>query len=109
MPNFGPVVAAVPAVLLGLLSGPGTALWVLGLYTAIQIVESYVVTPLVQERTVSLPPGLTITAQVILGATSGVLGLALATPLLATGLVLVRRLYVEDVLGDAPHERPDRA
>ena len=108
VPNFGPVVAAVPAVLIGLLSGPVTALRVLGLYTAIQLIESYVVTPLVQERTVSLPPGLTITAQLILGAASGILGLALATPLLATGLVLVRRLYVEDVLGDELRDRPDR-
>lgn len=100
VPNFGPVLAAIPAVLLGLLSGPATALAVAALYTVLQVVESYVVTPLMQQRTVSLPPGLTIAAQVVLGVASGVLGLALATPLIAVTLVLTRRLYVEDVLGD---------
>ena len=100
VPNFGPFLAATPAILLGLLSGPMVALWVAFLYLSIQMVESYVVTPLVQERTVSLPPGLTIGAQVVLGVAAGLLGLALATPLVAAGLVATKRLYVEDALDD---------
>lgn len=109
IPNFGPVLAAIPAILLGLLSGPLTATWVVATYTAIQLVESYVVTPLIQERTVSLPPGLTIAGQVVLGVAAGVFGLALATPLLAVALVATKRLYVEDVLEDGfdePAARP---
>jgi predicted PurR-regulated permease PerM len=55
----------------------------------------------VQQRTVSLPPVLTITAQVLLGVLVGGFGIVLATPLVAVVFVLVRELYVKDTLGDA--------
>ncbi len=100
IPNIGPVLAAVPAVLLALLEGPTQALYVVLLYLAVQTVESYLITPIVQQRTVSLPPALTITAQVLLGVLAGALGLLLATPLAAMALVLVKMLYVEDALED---------
>jgi predicted PurR-regulated permease PerM len=40
------------------------AAWVLGLYLVVQTTESYVLTPLVQQRAVELPPVVTIAAQV---------------------------------------------
>ncbi len=95
IPNFGPILAAVPAILLGLSQGTSTALWVLGLYVGIQAVESNAITPLIQRRAVSLPPALTIVAQMIMGALAGVLGVIMATPLIALTLVLVRRLHVD--------------
>lgn len=98
IPNFGPILAAVPAVLFGFGVGSSTGLYVIGLYVAIQTVESYAITPLIQQRTVSLPPALIITAQLIMGVLAGGLGLALATPLAAAGLVLVRELYVREQL-----------
>jgi len=100
IPNFGPIIAAVPAVLVALMQGPMTAVWVVALYVGIQSLESYLVTPLVQQRAVSLPPVVTIVAQLLLGGFAGVLGLALATPLTAVGLVLVQEVYVRDLLGD---------
>ena len=100
IPNFGPIIAAVPAVLIGLLEGPATALWVVSLYVSIQTVESYVITPLIQQQAVSLPPALTITSQLVMAVFVGGLGLALATPLTVVALVLVRTLYVQDTLGD---------
>lgn len=100
IPNIGPVIAVVPAALLALTQSPTRALYVLLLYLAIQTVESYLITPLMQQRTVRLPPALTIIAQVILGVMLGALGLLLATPLTAAALVLVKKLYVEDTLGD---------
>jgi predicted PurR-regulated permease PerM len=100
IPNFGPIIAAVPAVLAGLLQSPTTAMWVFVLYVAVQTVESYLITPLIQQRVVSLPPALTITAQLLMGLFAGGLGLALATPLTAAALVLVRTLYIEDVLSE---------
>lgn len=98
VPNFGPILAAVPAVLLGLLESPTKALYVVLLYVGVQTVESYVLTPLIQKRTVSAPPALTILAQVLLGVLVGGLGVVLATPLTAVALVLARELYVRDVL-----------
>lgn len=100
VPFIGPIVAAIPAVLLGYAEGLSTALWVIGLYVLVQAVEGYVVTPIVQQRTVSLPPALTLGALLIGGSLFGVLGVFLATPLAAALMVAVRMAYVEDVLDD---------
>ena len=100
VPYVGPIVAAIPAVLVGFAEGPQLALWVAGLYLAIQSIESYVLTPLIQHRAVFLPPALLLLSQVVLGVTAGPLGVIVATPLAAAGLVAVNKLYVEDVLGD---------
>lgn len=100
VPYFGPIVAAVPAVLLGLLEGPATAAWVAGLYVLVQSVEGYVLTPLIQQNTVELPPALTIAVIVLAGALFGVTAILVATPLTVAALVAVRMLYVEDQLGE---------
>src|SRR3546814_8031203 len=60
IPNIGPVIAAVPAVLLAFLDGPTTVLWVVTVYVAVQTVERSLITPMVQQGRVSLPPVLTI-------------------------------------------------
>lgn len=101
VPNFGPLLSLAPAALLALAESPELALWVVLLYAGIQFVETYLITPLIQQRMVSLPPALTIAMQVFAGVFAGAIGLVLATPLTVAGMVLVRRLYVEGVLGEA--------
>jgi predicted PurR-regulated permease PerM len=101
VPYLGPMLSFVPALPLAIPEGATTVGWVLGLYVGIQMAESYLLTPLVDQQSVALPPALTITAQVLLGVLLGWLGLVLATPLTAAALVLVRMLYVEDLLGDS--------
>jgi predicted PurR-regulated permease PerM len=96
IPNIGPLLSAIPAVLLGLIDSPQQALYIAALYVGIQTVESYMITPLIQRKTVSLPPALTLSAQVLLGVIFGGLGVALATPMTAAALVLSRMLYVDD-------------
>lgn len=96
VPNFGPIVAAVPAVLLALMQGPTTALWVVALYVTIQFVEGNVLDPILTKKVMAVPPALTFGAQILLGVLAGAVGLAVATPLTAGALVIVRRLYVED-------------
>jgi predicted PurR-regulated permease PerM len=108
IPNVGPILAVVPAALLALLEGPMRPLYVVALYLAVQTVESYLLTPLILRHTVSLPPTLTIVAQMLMAVLFGGLGLVLATPLTVAGLVLVQTLYIEDTLGDAA-DVPDRA
>jgi predicted PurR-regulated permease PerM len=98
VPIIGPIIAAVPAVLVALGHGPTFAASVAGLYLAIQLLEGYVLTPLIEQRSVRLAPALTIAAQIILGVLTGAVGVVLATPLTAVVVVLVRRLYVEDTL-----------
>lgn len=109
IPNFGPILAAVPAVLLGLLDGPSQALYVVLLYVGVQTVESYILTPLVQKKTVSLPPALTLLGQVVMGVLAGGIGVVVATPLTAIALVLTKRLYVEGILGDTVDDPPPEA
>lgn len=100
IPNFGPIIAVVPAALIALANNPITALYVLPLYYFIQVFESYLITPNIERRTVRLPPGLTISTQLVLSVLIGGQGLILATPMVAVATVLVKMLYVEDVLGD---------
>lgn len=102
IPNFGPVVAAIPAVLLALQQGMTTALAVAGLYAGAQAIESYILTPLIQRKTVSLPPAITLLAQVAMGLIAGGMGLLLATPLMAAILTVARGITppVEDAQHD---------
>ena len=101
VPLLGPLASAVPAVLVGFgEGGPGLALQVAVAYAAVQFVESYLVTPLIQKRAVAMPPALLIAAQILMGLAAGVLGVLLATPLAVVVVVLVQTLYVQDVLGD---------
>lgn len=98
IPNFGPVLSVVPPALLALADDPTRAAYVVALYLAIQTVESYAVTPLIQRRTVSMPPALTIMSQIVLGVLVGGIGVAVATPLTAAAMTMIRMLYVEDLL-----------
>ena len=100
IPNFGPILSAIPAILLAFIDSPISAVWVLGLYGGVQVIESNVVTPIIERETVELAPALTIIFQLALGAMIGGLGLVLATPLLAMIVVIVQKAYFEDVLGD---------
>jgi len=100
IPNFGPIISALPALLLAFIDSPITAVYVLGLYVGVQLIESNIVTPLIERETVELPPALTIVFQLALAVLVGGLGLVLATPLLAVIMVLVQMVYIQDVLGD---------
>lgn len=100
LPNVGPVLTLVPASLLGLTRGWQVALGAIGMYCVVQFVESYLLTPFVERWAVRVPPALLLIAQAFLGALMGLLGVALAAPIVALCMVLVGRLYVEDRLGE---------
>lgn len=100
IPNLGPVLAAVPALLVAVTRDTNTILYVAGLYFLVQTLESYVIIPLLERNTVRLPPLLSITSVVLFGWMGGLLGALVAAPLILTLMVLVQMLYVEDVLGD---------
>lgn len=106
VPNIGPTLALIPPVLLALQQSPQTALYVFLFYMALQFVESYLITPLIQRKGVSLPPVITISSQVALGLLAGALGMALAAPLAAATILLVRRVYVENILEGGARSLP---
>lgn len=98
IPNLGPILAAAPAVLLGLAESPILGAYVVALYVVVQIIEGNVTTPLIQSRSMALPPALILAAQLLLAGMAGLLGLALATPLVAVGITLTQLLYVQGYL-----------
>jgi predicted PurR-regulated permease PerM len=99
MPNIGPILAAIPALLIALTLGADKFLYVLLLYYVVQQMESYLLTPMVQRKAINMRPAMVLFVQIFLGMTFGVLGLAVATPLMAVAIVFIKRLYVEDALG----------
>jgi predicted PurR-regulated permease PerM len=108
VPYIGALAGAIPAILVAFSQSPTLALWVTLLFVAVQMLEGNLIAPLIQKRTISLPPALTILSQTILGTLFGAFGLVLATPLVAMLLTAVRMIYVEGVLeGDGdPEARP---
>ena len=100
IPNIGPILSAIPAMLIAASEAPVMALYVGALYLGIQTLESYTLEPYIVRRTADLPAALVIGFQLLMGTLLGVMGLAMATPLLAMLTVLVQRLYVEGALGD---------
>ncbi|SHL02278.1 Predicted PurR-regulated permease PerM [Bradyrhizobium lablabi] len=98
VPYLGPILAAIPVALVAMPLGPAMLIWAVGIYTAIQSIEGYVIGPLIQRQAVELPPAWTLVAIVLFGSLFGVMGIALAVPLFAVGRVAVLRLYVEDWL-----------
>jgi predicted PurR-regulated permease PerM len=71
----------------------------LGTYLLIQFLETHLVTPLVQERTVRLPPGATLGLQIIAGLLFGLPGVIFAVPATAAAKTIFEQLYVDDYLG----------
>lgn len=96
IPNFGPLLALIPAVLVALMQSPQTAALVAGLYILIQFIESNFITTLVQQKLLNMPPALIIIAQLLMGALTGGWGLVLATPLTVIVIVLVQELYLKN-------------
>lgn len=92
IPYIGPVLSVLPAVFVALSEDLSMVLWVIGLYAVIQFLESYLTTPLIQKHAVSLHPVTILLAQVVLGSLFGLLGVALATPLMAVIMTMADSL-----------------
>ena len=104
VPYVGALAGSVPAIVVALSQDPRTALYVAILFVVVQTIEGNVIAPLIQRRTVDLPPVVTLFSQTVLGTLFGPLGLILATPITAAAMVLVRMVYIETILGDPPSE-----
>lgn len=83
IPNIGAIVSGVLIVLAGFSVGTNEGIWAIGVYVVVQIVDGYVIVPYVARKTVDLAPALVLGAQLLLGALLGLMGLALADPIVA--------------------------
>lgn len=103
VPYLGAVISAIPAILVALLHGPLTAVYVAGLFLAAHILEGYILIPWIQERQVSMAPAYLILAQLLGGLIAGALGVLLATPMAVSITIAIQMLYLQDVLGEQVH------
>jgi predicted PurR-regulated permease PerM len=95
IPNFGPTIAAAPAVIAAFSISPTTALYVAGFYFVLQQIQSALTVPLVERRAVDIPAAALLVWQLMLAVGFGILGLFVATPLLAVIVVAIRIGWVE--------------
>ena len=97
VPNIGPLIAAVPAILIAALYSPWQALLVAILYLLIQQLENYVIVPRVMSKAVELHPLAVLLALMVGGELMGVLGAVLAVPVTAAVSVIVDEIRAERI------------
>jgi predicted PurR-regulated permease PerM len=106
VPYLGAILAGLPAVIVASTLGFSKVLWVVALYFGCHMIEGYLVAPIIARRMVRLPPALTVLAMSIMGTLYGFFGVLVATPLTAAMIVLIREIYIGDILGDRlPRDR----
>ena len=92
LPNIGAAISGLLMLLVGLSVGSHTALYCVGVYVVVQGVDGNIIVPMVAKRTADLAPALVMGMQLVMGVLFGILGLALADPLLAMGKVLLEKI-----------------
>ncbi len=100
VPVVGPVLGAVPGLLVALGAGAGTFGWAALLYIAVQQVEANLLQPMLQKRMADVPPVLLLLSVVAVGTVLGLGGLVLAAPITVVAFVAVQKLYVRQTLGN---------
>ena len=97
VPIIGPLLGAIPAVLVAATISPQLALAVAGVYLVLQLIEGNVLVPLVMRNTTGISPFLVIISVLIGGAVGGFIGALLAVPIAAAGEVLIEGLQAREV------------
>ena len=83
LPNIGAIVSGALIILVGFSAGVDVGLYAIFVYFVVQMVDGYLIVPMVAKRAVDLAPALVLGAQILFGALFGILGLALADPIIA--------------------------
>lgn len=105
IPVVGPLLSAVPPILVTLAVDPTKALWVAALYTGIQFVENYLLVPRIMGSTLDLHPVSVLFSVAALGALFGPPGILLATPFCTTVKILYQEVYQRRMLGGTSESR----
>ncbi|MEN6355710.1 MAG: AI-2E family transporter [Armatimonadota bacterium] len=99
VPVIGPILSAVPPVLVALVTDPVLALWVVGSFIVIQQFENHVLIPIVMSRQVQLHPVTVIFWVLVMGALFGLIGIFIATPTAVSAGILYDELYLCEYRG----------
>jgi len=97
IPIVGPLLGAIPAVVLAATVSPQLAVEVAGVYIVLQIIEGNVLVPLVMRNTVRISPFLVILSILVGAAAGGFIGALLAVPIAAMGEVVIEGLQAREV------------
>ncbi len=100
IPYVGPVLGAIPGVLVAITQSPKTVLWTIGAYVLIQQVEGHLIAPLISREMVYIPPLVLILGIVAITTLFGLYAAIFAAPIAVVIFVAVKKLYVRDSLGD---------
>ena len=100
IPYIGPTVAMLPALGLAANAGNGPLVGAIATYAIVRIVQDMIVTPIIQNKVISIPPAITLFAMVGIGYIFGLTGLVFAAPLLVAIFALTHSLYVREMLGE---------
>ena len=108
LPNIGAPISGVLMVLVGFSGGTEMGLYCIAVYVVVQIVDGYVIIPMVAKETVDLAPALVLGAQLMFGVMFGILGLALADPIVAMVKIMLERRSErsQDEAGEDPVNAP---
>jgi predicted PurR-regulated permease PerM len=101
VPIIGPVLAALPVILIASTQDWQTVVLAIGVIVVVQQLESNLIMPLIADRMVSIAPAVGLFAVVAMGVMFGPLGLLLGFPLTIFFDIAIRRLYVRDTLGES--------
>ena len=96
LPNIGAPISGALMVLVGFSVSPGVGLYCIAVYIAVHTIDGNIVVPIVAKRTADLAPALVLGAQLIMGALFGLIGLALADPLVAMIKVALERRSIRN-------------
>lgn len=95
IPNFGPVIAMIPGVLLGLIVSPQMAIIAALIYIVCQTIVGSIFMPLIQKKMINIPPAITMISQLVMGVICGLMGIILAVPILLVLSIIVDELYIK--------------
>ncbi len=98
VPYLGPIIAAIPALLVAVTGGFHQVIWTLLAYILIHQVEGNLIMPQIQKRMVYIPPAVMLLGIAGMGALAGLLGFVFAAPIMVAAFVIVQKAYVRDTL-----------
>ena len=100
IPYLGPLLAAVPAILVAITKSPEAALWTAVAYLVIHQLEGNIIAPLIQRQMVRIPPAVMLLGIVCITYLFGMVAIIFAAPIVVMIFAAVNLLYVHDTLGE---------
>lgn len=96
IPFLGPIVSAIPAIIIGFGISSLTGLGVLGMAFLVHQLENYILVPKIMEKSVGVSPIVTLIALAIGAKLAGIVGIIISVPMVITLQVLVKEYFVKD-------------